>query len=97
METGFGLIIFWIVACMFTAGIFGSEKKIGFWNTFFLSLFLSPIIGVIAGTVSKPVDKKCRFCGIENPMSQIFCIGCGRNEKGFDQEHYRNIANSSKK
>lgn len=47
-----GFFIGWIVGC-FIAGSIGSGKTIGFWGAFFLSLFLSPLIGIIAALVSK--------------------------------------------
>jgi len=42
----------WIVGS-FIAGSIGSGKTIGFWGAFFLSLILSPLIGIIAALVSK--------------------------------------------
>ncbi len=35
-------------------GFAGSDKKIGYWGTFFLSLILSPLIGLIVALVSAP-------------------------------------------
>jgi len=36
----------YLVAC-FLVGIFGINKKFGFWGYFFGSLLLSPLVGVI--------------------------------------------------
>lgn len=50
MEYFFGWIIF-----SFVVGFVGSSRKIGFWRAFFLSLLLSPIIGLIIALVSKNI------------------------------------------
>lgn len=46
------IFFIWIVGCVI-AGFIGSERSIGFWGAFFLSLVLSPLIGIIASLVSK--------------------------------------------
>jgi phosphate/sulfate permease len=53
MEIFFGWIIF-----SFVAGIIGSGRKIGFWGAFLLSIFLSPLIGLIFALVSKSNEKE---------------------------------------
>lgn len=47
-----GIFIGWIIFSL-VVGSVGSERKIGFWNAFLLSLLLSPIIGLIIALVSK--------------------------------------------
>jgi hypothetical protein len=37
----------------FIAGYIGSDRKIGFWGGFLLSIFLSPLIGFIVVALSK--------------------------------------------
>ncbi|WP_424493944.1 TPR end-of-group domain-containing protein [Salinimicrobium sp. GXAS 041] len=49
----FIFIVFYLIACFVMASI-GSSKKIGFWPTFFISLFFSPITGLIVALVSSP-------------------------------------------
>ena len=51
MGIFFGWIIFSLVV-----GAIGSNRKIGFWGAFFLSLILSPVIGLIIALVSKDKD-----------------------------------------
>jgi hypothetical protein len=46
----------WIIAS-FVVGIIGGNRKIGFWTTFFISLILSPLIGLIFVLVSKDSDE----------------------------------------
>lgn len=46
------LIIGWIVFS-FVIGIVGSNRKIGFLGVFFISLLLSPLIGLIFALTSK--------------------------------------------
>ena len=48
------LIILWIVFC-FVIGAIAKDRKLGFWGGFFISLILSPLIGLIFALVS---DKK---------------------------------------
>ncbi|MGI4864147.1 MAG: SHOCT domain-containing protein [Janthinobacterium lividum] len=47
-----GIFLGWL-AFSFFVGLIGGERKIGFWGAFMLSLFLSPIIGLIATVLSK--------------------------------------------
>jgi len=47
MEVFFVWILFSLLV-----GAIGSDRKIGFWGAFFLSLILSPIIGLIITVVS---------------------------------------------
>jgi phosphate/sulfate permease len=51
MGIFFGWIIFSLIV-----GAIGSNRKIGFWGAFFLSLILSPVIGLIIALVSKDKD-----------------------------------------
>jgi len=51
-----GVVIIWIVFS-FIVGIIGAGRKIGFGGGFFLSLLLSPIIGLIIVLFSKTEDE----------------------------------------
>ena len=46
-----GIVLSWLVLC-FLAGAIGTNRKIGFWGTFFLSVLLSPLIGGIIALAS---------------------------------------------
>jgi hypothetical protein len=46
------IFLCWI-GLSFLAGYIGSERKIGFWGGFLLSIFLSPLIGFIVVALSK--------------------------------------------
>ena len=48
-----GIFFGWLLLS-FLVGAFGSNRRIGFWGTFFLSLILSPIVGLIGALLSKP-------------------------------------------
>lgn len=54
METLITLLI-WLLICALI-GRFGKNRKIGFWWSFVLCLFLSPIIGLIITLFSKKKD-----------------------------------------
>lgn len=45
-------IITWLILCIILGSV-GSNRKIGFWGAFFLSLLLSPLIGLIITLASK--------------------------------------------
>lgn len=47
------LLFFWLIAA-FVIGFMGSGKKIGYWGVFFISVFLSPVVGIIVAIVSPP-------------------------------------------
>jgi hypothetical protein len=51
------IIILWIIFTIILAW-YGGYRKIGFWGAFFLSLLLSPVIGLIAVMLSKPLPTK---------------------------------------
>ena len=46
------IIIVWIILTIILAW-YGGYRKIGFWGAFFLSLLLSPLIGLIAVALSE--------------------------------------------
>lgn len=47
-----GIFLGWIIFS-FIVGIIGSDRKIGFWGSFLLSLLLSPLIGIIFALISE--------------------------------------------
>jgi len=47
-----GIFFFWIIGCIVAAFI-GQNKTIGAAGSFFLSLFLSPVIGIIVALLSQ--------------------------------------------
>jgi len=51
------IVIIWIIFC-FVVGSIAKNKTLGFWGGFFLSLILSPLIGLIFALISKPKDSK---------------------------------------
>lgn len=71
------IVILWVLLCLL-CGFVLSDKKSGFWGTFFLCLFLSPLLGVIISATSgnkeveqtkkqtKSVEKEKMLKEIEN-------------------------------
>jgi hypothetical protein len=47
-----GIFFGWIILS-FVVGFVGSDREIGFWGAFLLSLLLSPLIGLIIVLVSR--------------------------------------------
>lgn len=88
-------IIVWIVLC-FLVALSGSEKKIGYWGVFFLSLILSPLIGLIIGLASgkkAPPVRSCTFCQLRIEDGSQFCPACGKDVNGKTLEDYKESAN----
>ena len=50
-------VILWFVFCLIVGGI-GSTREIGFGKAFWLSFFLSPVVGGIVAFMSKELDMK---------------------------------------
>ncbi len=74
------LLIF--IACAVAVGFAGVDKKGGFWRAFLLSLFLSPLIGILitlGGAQKNP--KGCSHCGNVHNEAE-FCGLCGKNDAG---------------
>lgn len=46
------IIFFWLLGSL-VIGIIGSDKTLGFWGSFFISLLVSPVIGLIIVLLSK--------------------------------------------
>lgn len=40
------IILFWVLSSLLV-GLAGTDKSVGFWGSFLLSLLLSPLIGLI--------------------------------------------------
>lgn len=61
------IVIFWIILC-FVAAAVGDKRKIGSAGAFFLSLFLSPLVGLIIAFNS---DKKVAVAGANPAMIKL--------------------------
>ncbi len=46
------ILIAWVIGS-FVAGLIGTDKRIGFFGAFFLSLIISPVIGIVVAAMSK--------------------------------------------
>ncbi|HRN41126.1 MAG TPA: hypothetical protein PK649_03515 [Vicingus sp.] len=51
------IFFLWIFFC-FIVGFIGSGRNIGYWGVFFISLFLSPLIGLIFGLASRRLTER---------------------------------------
>jgi len=65
------IFLIWIIGS-FVAGAVGAGKRIGFFGAFFLSLILSPLIGIIVAATSKSNEtEEYERTMIENQKERI--------------------------
>ena len=74
-------IILWILFSMFAADV-GKKRIIGYWSVFWLSIILSPVIGLIIALMS-PSEVKVVVSKSENEStgSQKICPDCAEDVK----------------
>lgn len=66
-----GIFAGWIVLSFFV-GLLGSDRNIGFWGSLFISLLLSPVIGLLVTLFSKTdADTKREYLSIKLQKEQL--------------------------
>ena len=62
MDNYFLFLLFgWVLGAVIVAVVFGSDRTIGFWAVFFISIVFTPIIGFISAVTSETKDQEaCR-------------------------------------
>jgi len=74
----------------------GSKRKIGGESLFFISLILTPIVGVLFLLTSKPNVREikhkyftCKHCGFALSEKKQFCPICDKDEEGKTLIEYK--------
>jgi phosphate/sulfate permease len=84
--------IVWVGLCFLVAMI-GTNKNVGYWGTFFISLFFSPLIGGIVALISSETQAPikvytCKHCGLQSKVNSHFCPACEKDDHGKKKEDY---------
>lgn len=84
--------IIWLGLCFLVAMV-GTNKNIGYWTTFLISLVFSPLIGLIFGLASKDKvvvkEYTCKHCGFKTKVNSHFCPACEKDDHGKKKEDYQ--------
>jgi hypothetical protein len=85
-------VFFWIVFSL-VVGFVGSSRNIGFWGAFFLSILLSPLIGLIIALTSKNMaDEEFKRELLDTQRRQQEALdrltGKGRNYQSYESQSY---------
>lgn len=90
-----GVFFLWIVFS-FVVGLIGSNRTIGFWGAFVLSLLLSPLIGLVITLVSKnEEDEKYKQEVLKTQKAQKLALES--LSKGEDNKSVISIADEIEK
>lgn len=85
-----GSLVLWLFLCLIVS-LAGTNKPIGYWKVFFISLVLSPLIGLIIALCSSDFKSpnpiyKCNHCGYRTEMFSYYCPRCGKDNDGYTIE-----------
>ena len=49
-------VIFYVVFCLLT-GLCGVQRRLGFWGTFIISLFVTPVVMLLVLLLTAPTER----------------------------------------
>ena len=81
------IFITWLIFAALV-GLWSSNKLGSFAKGFFVSLLLSPVIGILYVIASRS-HYICQHCGYESSASFDFCPICGKNKFGRTLDEMR--------
>lgn len=76
------------VIASFIVGLIGTTRKLGFFLAFIISLFASPIVGILCVVISPAKEEpsliwyKCKWCGFRSQKNSTHCPKCALDDNG---------------
>lgn len=76
----FYVVAFWLILCI-VSGRLGHFRTIGFWETFAISMLLSPVVGIMFVFNAKRKDTvKYEKMLLEQSKYMLMCLKSDKNE-----------------
>lgn len=72
------VFLIWLLGAVFVSWLATTFNR-SFWSYFFLSFFLTPILGLIVLLAKGKIEKKCPKCAEGVKLDAMICKHCGHS------------------